>query len=298
MVTYRRGFENMKSVNTHEVCVVGHGTTHYNPMDYTWQLCYENYHQIVRILVDIVKTHRPLRLKSPEWYPNENRASEGKENGECEEVSGRKGRVREKIAKVEGDYAKLNKRFELDNNDFTKVTKVIKTRDTEIISMKSDEEEENRNRNFYEILSDEDDDDIEDESSEDTVKTERVPTREILLSDFNTERRVIEIKDDSTCKLKSALEDRISALKKKEEQVQKEEKKHENLCNSCKLNNTYLFYFSGIMNEERRYIKSEEVDADYIDEIELGSNYRNLETGESKMKNYIVEDDVIEEKVE
>lgn len=147
---------------------------------------------------------------------------------------------------------KLNKiRVELDNNEFTAVTKGIKTRNTGSISINSNKEEENSSRNFHEMLSDKDDD-FEDESSEDVVEPKRGPTREISLNDLNVSIIVIKIKDDSMCKLKSALKERISALNNKEEQVQKKAKKHENLHDSCKLNNMHLVCLSRIMNEEWR----------------------------------------------
>ena len=56
---------HMHSVNTRN------GMACYDHCDSMMKLWNDNYHQMVIMLVNIVKTLSPLRIEAPEWYPME-----------------------------------------------------------------------------------------------------------------------------------------------------------------------------------------------------------------------------------
>lgn len=72
-----------------------------------WQLHNENYHQMVSILVNVVKNFSPLRIEAPEWYPREYRVKEGVESLGCNDTRDKNG-VKTKSVK-EDEWRKPNK---------------------------------------------------------------------------------------------------------------------------------------------------------------------------------------------
>ena len=45
------------------------GTVYYGDVDDEWHLYNNNYHEIVSLLVGIVKNLSSLRIEAPEWHP-------------------------------------------------------------------------------------------------------------------------------------------------------------------------------------------------------------------------------------
>ena len=66
-VDYRKGRDDQGYYR------VRNGEVWNGQMDQEWQLWNNNYHQIVNILINIVKTFSPLRADTPEWYPTMDR---------------------------------------------------------------------------------------------------------------------------------------------------------------------------------------------------------------------------------
>lgn len=62
------------------------GMVYYDYQDGLWKRMNDNYHQVVSMLVKLVKTFIPLCLKVPEWYPTEKRDEKFREKDECDEV--------------------------------------------------------------------------------------------------------------------------------------------------------------------------------------------------------------------
>ena len=83
--------ENVQSSSAQARYDIGNGTTYYDQTDHMWQIHDENYHQMVSILVNIVRNFSPLRIEAPEWYPYEFRVEEGVESVGCNNMINRNG---------------------------------------------------------------------------------------------------------------------------------------------------------------------------------------------------------------
>ena len=55
-------------------------TVYCDQMDHNWRLWNDNYNEMVNMLIKIAKNSSMLRIEAPEWYSEECRDKNGKEN--------------------------------------------------------------------------------------------------------------------------------------------------------------------------------------------------------------------------
>ena len=75
------------------------GTRYYDETANLWQMYNENYHNMVGIMMQIIKRSSMLRIEAPEWYPiqekTQGQAFSHKGIGSCDKVRPKQDNVNE-----------------------------------------------------------------------------------------------------------------------------------------------------------------------------------------------------------
>lgn len=163
-----------------------------NQMDHDWTVCNANYHQMVQIMIQLVKNLSHLRIDAPEWCPRRNEALDTI----GENVENMNNGINDEIEDENTD--------ERDYRMWEKPKKTFRT-----MAMNNEKKDLSKN-NRHDVLSMEDHDECNDEDTseyDDDAKCKNRQsdkgffgyTREILFHKLREKENLLDEKDEMMC---------------------------------------------------------------------------------------------------
>ena len=147
-----------------------------------WHLHNENYHQMVSVLIQVVRTISPLRIEAPEWHPKV-------VDGDVEEDKGKCKKLNNETAWNTVTRGPSNDNIRKHGNDNER-----KSNYYEVLSSEEDEEVLSDDTAYDKLEDDIDDESYNEEKNKITVLA--LPTREILLHKLRKKENLLDEKDE------------------------------------------------------------------------------------------------------